>query len=273
LQISQLVSTAWASASTFRGSDMRGGANGARIRLEPQLNWEANEPAKLGKVLQKLEVIQKSFNSGSSNRKISMADLIVLGGCAAVESAAKNGGYDLEVPFTPGRTDATQEQTDIESSKVLEPFADAFRNYAKGGLKKHAVDLLVDKAQLLRLTTREMTVLLGGLRVIGANFDASKHGVFTKKTEVLSTDFFTNLLDMTTVWKAMPAEGEYEGHDRTSGALKWTATNVDLIFGSNSELRAVAEVYAQDDGKQKFAKDFVHSWNKVMNADRYDLLS
>jgi catalase-peroxidase len=270
LSISQLVSTAWASASTFRGSDKRGGANGARIRLLPQKNWEVNNPAQLAKVLQTLEGIQKEFNTG--DKKISLADLIVLGGSAAVEKAAKNSGASITVPFKPGRTDASQEQTDVESFHYLEPIADGFRNYQK---KKYAVsteELLVDKAQLLTLTAPEMTVLVGGLRVLNANFDQSKHGVFTKRVETLSNDFFLNLLDMSTVWKATSeAQDLFEGRDRKTGAVKWTATRADLVFGSNSELRALAEVYACEDSQEKFVKDFAAAWSKVMNLDRFDL--
>ena len=273
LSVAELVSTAWASASTFRGSDKRGGANGGRIRLAPQKYWAANNPSQLGKVLDKLEAIQKEFNGAQKdNKKVSIADLIVLGGCAAIEKAAKDGGYTITVPFTPGRTDATAEQTDVESFAVLEPIADGFRNYLKGKYTVSTEELLVDKAQLLTLTAPEMTVLVGGLRVLGANYDNSKHGVFTGKPGVLSNDFFVNLLDINTKWKpADDHQEKFEGTDRKTGAPKWTATRADLIFGSNSELRALAEVYASADAKEKFAKDFVNAWNKVMNLDRFDL--
>jgi catalase-peroxidase len=274
LSISQLVSTAWASASTFRGSDKRGGANGARIRLAPQKDWEVNQPGQLIKVLENLAGIQKQFNSAQSGtKKVSLADLIVLGGCAAIEQAARNAGHAVTVPFTPGRTDATQEQTDAESFTVLEPKADGFRNYQK---KKYAVtaeELLVDRAQLLTLTAPEMTVLIGGMRVLNANFGNSPHGVFTKRTETLSNDFFVNLLDMGTAWKPTSEESDlFEGRDRISGELKWTATRVDLIFGFNSQLRAVAEVYGCEDSQEKFLQDFVAAWARVMNADRFDLV-
>jgi catalase-peroxidase len=273
LSVSQLVTTAWASASTFRGSDKRGGANGARIRLAPQKDWEVNQPAQLKTVLQTLEEIQKEFNSAQSDgKKVSLADLIVLGGCAGVEKAAKNAGYDVAVPFTPGRTDASQEQTDVESFAVLEPCADGFRNYLK---KKYAVsseEMLVDRAQLLTLTAPEMTVLIGGMRVLNANYRQSKHGVFTNQPETLTNDFFMNLLDMVTVWKTSSKDDEvFEGCDRKSGKLKWTATRVDLIFGSNSQLRALAEVYGYKDSLKKFIHDFVEVWNKIMNLDRFDL--
>jgi len=272
LTVSQLVSTAWASASTFRGSDKRGGANGARIRLAPQKNWEANNPAQLVKVLGTLEGIQKEFNSQSGDKKISLADLIVLAGCAAVEQAAKNAGYKVTVPFTPGRTDATQEQTDVESFAVLEPVADGFRNYLSKRAGACSEELLVDKAQLLTLTAPEMTVLVGGMRVLHANFDGSPHGVFTKTPEVLTNDFFVNLLDFGITWKAAdPVQQGFIGSDRATGAVKWTATRADLIFGSNSELRAIAEVYGSEDAKEKFVKDFVAAWNKVMNLDRFEL--
>ena len=273
LSISQLVSTAWASAATFRGSDKRGGANGARIRLSPQKDWEVNQPAELAKVLRTLEAIQKEFNgSQSGGKKVSLADLIVLGGCAAVEQAAKNAGHDVQVPFMPGRTDASQEQTDVDSFAVLEPAADGFRNYLKAEYAVPAEELLIDKAQLLTLTAPEMTVLVGGLRVLGANAGRSKHGVFTKRPETLTNDFFVNLIDMGTEWKAASdAEEVFEGRDRKTGELKWTGTRVDLIFGSNSELRALAEVYACGNSQQKFVRDFVAAWNKVMNADRFDL--
>jgi catalase-peroxidase len=269
LSISQLVSTAWASASTFRGSDKRGGANGARIRLAPQKGWEANQPAQLAAVLQKLEAIQKDFNKGG--KKVSLADLIVLGGCAAVEEAAKKAGHNVKVPFTPGRTDASQEQTDAASFAVLEPRTDGFRNYLKSGQSLSAEELLVDKAQLLTLTAPEMTVLVGGLRALNANVGQSKHGVFTKRPETLTNDFFVNLLDMSTKWQPSAAEGVYEGRDRKTNEVKWTGTRVDLVFGSNSVLRALAEVYAQEDSKEKFVKDFVAAWNKVMNLDRFDI--
>jgi catalase-peroxidase len=270
LSISQLVSTAWASAASFRGSDKRGGANGARIRLEPQKNWEVNQPLVLTKVLSTLETIQKEFNSGG--KKVSLADLIVLGGCAAVEEAAKKGGYEVKVPFAPGRTDASQEQTDVHSFAPLEQTADGFRNYLRIGHTTPAEELLVDRAQLLNLTAPQMTVLVGGLRVLNANYRQSKNGVFTSKPETLTNDFFVNLLDMATEWKASStAEGLFEGLDRTTGEIKWTATRVDLIFGSNSQLRAIAEVYASSDSKETFVKDFVSAWTKVMNLDRYDL--
>jgi catalase-peroxidase len=273
LSVSELVSTAWASASTFRGSDKRGGANGARIRLAPQKDWEVNRPAQLKKVLQGLEKIQAEFNKAQSGgKKVSLADLIVLGGCAAVEKAAKNAGQDVTVPFIPGRMDALQEQTDAESFAVLEPVADGFRNYLKTKYTVSAEELLIDRAQLLTLTAPEMTVLVGGLRVLNANYGQSKHGVFTKRPEALTNDFFVNLLDMGTAWK--PASGDtdvFEGHDRATGELKWTGTRVDLVFGSNSQLRALAEVYACDDSQKKFVQDFVAAWNKVMNADRFDL--
>lgn len=270
LTVSELVSTAWASASTFRGSDKRGGANGARIRLAPQKNWEVNNSVQLAKVLKTLEGIQKKFNTGK--KFVSLADLIVLGGCVGIEKAAKKAKLDVKVPFTPGRADATQEQTDVESFAVLEPAADGFRNYIK---KKHtatAEELLVDKAQLLTLTAPEMTVLVGGMRVLNANFDKSKHGVFTKRSETLTNDFFVNLLDLDTTWKATTdAEDVFEGRDRATGAVKWTGTRVDLIFGSNSELRALAEVYGSADSQKKFVTDFVAAWTKVMNLDRFDL--
>ena len=273
LTISQLVTTAWASASTFRGSDKRGGANGARIRLAPQKDWDVNQPAELSKVLAKLEGIQKHFNAAQSNgTKVSMADLIVLGGCAAVEDAAKRGGTELKVPFTPGRTDATQENTDVEAFAVLEPSADGFRNFIRKGHSRPAAELLIDRANLLTLTAPEMTVLIGGLRGLNANFAHSKHGVFTQQTETLSNDFFVNLLDMGTTWKPSEKdEGVLEGRVGAAGAVKWTGTVVDLVFGSNSQLRALAEVYASDDAKQSFAQDFVAAWTKVMNLDRFDL--
>jgi catalase-peroxidase len=273
LTVSQLISTAWASASTFRGSDKRGGANGARIRLAPQKFWEVNNPAQLSKVLDVLEGIQKSFNTAQSgNKNVSLADLIVLGGCAALEQAAKNAGHDVKVPFTPGRGDATQEHTDVDSFAVLEPVADGFRNYRKSRSSATAEELLVDKAQLLTLTAPEMTVLLGGMRVLNTNYDQSAHGVFTHRPETLTNDFFVNLLDLGTTWKATSESQQvFEGRDRKTGQVKWTATRADLIFGSNSELRALAEVYASSDGGKKFVQDFVDAWNKVMNLDRFDL--
>jgi catalase-peroxidase len=273
LTIPELVSTAWASASTFRGSDMRGGANGARIRLAPQKDWEVNQPDQLLKVLGVLQGIQKAFiDAASGGKKVSLADLVVLGGCAAVEQAAKKAGHTVEVPFAPGRTDASQELTDVESFEVLEPMADGFRNYEKTKYTVSAEELLVDKAQLLTLTAPEMTVLVGGMRVLGANVGGAQHGVFTKRPETLTNDFFVNLLDMGTVWKPVSEDEDvFEGRNRESGALKWTGTRVDLVFGSNSQLRALAEVYAQDDAKEKFVHDFVAAWNKVMNADRFDL--
>ncbi len=273
LSISQLVNTAWSSAAVFRGSDKRGGANGARIRLTPQKNWEANQPTELAKVLAKLETIQKDFNtSATGGKKISLADLIVLAGCAAVEEAAKKGGNNVKVPFTPGRTDATQEQTDAHSFEVLEPLADGFRNYAKQGLEAHAAEMLLDKAQLMTLGAPEMTVLIGGLRVLNANVGQAKHGVFTKRPETLTNDFFVNLLDMNTKWqKSATSAGVLEGLDRKSGEIKWTGTVVDLVFGSNSQLRALSEVYASSDSQQMFVHDFVAAWNKVMNLDRFDL--
>ena len=272
LLFSELVYTAWSSASTFRGSDMRGGANGARIRLEPQKGWEVNLPAQLDKVLQKLKIIQKEFNNRKDGKKVSLADLIVLGGCAAVEAAANTAGHKIEVPFTPGRMDATQAQTDIESFEYMEPEADGFRNYQKRTYTVTAEEMLIDKAQLLTLSAPEMTVLVGGMRVLGANYGGSKHGVFTDQVGILTNDFFVNLLDMSTVWKPTSEKGNtFEGLDRKTGKVKWTGTRVDLIFGSNSQLRAISEVYAQDDAKKKFVKDFVAAWNKVMNADRFDL--
>ncbi|WP_119269087.1 catalase/peroxidase HPI [Taklimakanibacter deserti] len=272
LTVSQLVSTAWASASTFRGSDKRGGANGARIRLAPQKDWDVNQPAQLAQVLQKLAAIQKDFNASQSGAKrVSLADLIVLGGCAAVEKAAKAGGQDVKVPFTPGRMDASQEQTDVDSFTPLEPTADGFRNYLRGRQRLSPEELLVDRAQLLTLTGPEMTVLVGGLRVLGANAGQSKHGAFTQRPETLTNDFFVNLLDMGTEWKASSdAKDVFEGRDRTSGKLKWTGTRADLIFGSHSQLRAFAEVHACADSKEKFVKDFVAAWTKVMNLDRFD---
>jgi catalase-peroxidase len=273
LSISELVYTAWASASTFRGSDKRGGANGARIRLAPQKDWEVNQPTQLKTVLQPLEGIQKEFNNAQSGgKRVSLADLIVLGGCAGVEQAAKNAGHDITVPFTPGRTDESQEQTDVESFAVLEPAADGFRNYLKTKYAVSAEELLVDRAQLLTLTAPEMTVLVGGMRVLNANFGQSQHGVFTKRPETLTNDFFVNLLDMSTTWKATSEDEDlFEGRDRATGKLKWTGTRVDLIFGSNSQLRALAEVYAFEDSQKKFLHDFVTAWNKVMNLDRFDL--
>jgi catalase-peroxidase len=272
LSVSQLVSAAWASASTFRGSDKRGGANGARIRLAPQKDWEVNQPAELAKVLAKLEAIQKEFNaSQSGGKKVSLADLIVLAGCAAIEKAGKDAGQEVKVPFTPGRMDASQEQTDVQSFAPLEPVADGFRNYLRGEQFMLPEEALVDRAQLLTLTGPEMTVLVGGLRVLGANAKASKHGVFTKRPGQLTNDFFVNLLDMGTQWQPAGSDGVYEGRDRKTNALKWTGTRVDLIFGSHSQLRAFAEVYACADAKEKFVQDFVAAWNKVMNADRFDL--
>jgi len=273
LSISNLVTTAWASASTFRGSDKRGGANGARIRLEPQKNWEVNQPAALAKTLKKLEAIQNDFNKSlKGGKKVSLADVIVLGGCAAVEEAAKKAGHKVSVPFTPGRTDASQKQTDVESFGYLEPVADGFRNYLRAKFSISAEELLIDKAQLLTLTAPEMTVLVGGLRVLGANHGKSAHGVFTKRTGTLTNDFFVNLLDMGTEWQpSNGSDGVYEGRDRKTGKIKWTGTRVDLIFGSNSQLRALAEVYGSADSKEKFVKDFVAAWSKVMNLDRYDL--
>ena len=273
LSISQLVTTAWASAATFRGSDKRGGANGARIRLAPQKDWEVNQPAGLAKALKTLEAIQKDFNnSQSGGKKVSLADLIVLGGCAAVEEAAKRAGHDVKVPFSPGHTDASQEQTDSHSFAPLEPIADGFRNYLHGGQPLSAEELLLDRAQLLTLTAPEMTVLLGGMRALNANFGQSKHGVFTNRPETLTNDFFVNLLDMKIQWQASSAsEGVFEGRDRATGEIKWTGTRVDLVFGSNSQLRAIAEVYACDDSKETFVKDFVAAWNKVMTLDRFEL--
>jgi len=272
LSISQLVTTAWASAATFRGTDKRGGANGARIRLAPQKDWEVNQPAALAKALQTLEGIQKDFNSSQSGKKVSLADLIVLGGCAAVEEAAKKAGHNVKVPFSPGRTDASQEWTDVESFAVLEPAADGFINYHRNGHHQRAEELLVDRAALLTLTAPEMTVLVGGMRALNANFGQSKNGVFTNRPETLTNDFFVNLLDMSTQWQpSSSSEGVYEGRDRATGKIKWTGTRVDLVFGSNSELRALAEVYACDDSKEAFAKDFAAAWVKVMNLDRFDL--
>jgi catalase-peroxidase len=288
LSISQLVTTAWASAASFRGSDKRGGANGARIRLAPQKDWEVNQPAALAKVLKKLETIQKEFNGSQSNgnksngnkdgnkagkkgKQVSLADLIVLGGCAAVEEAAKKAGHKVKIPFSPGRTDASQKQTDVHSFAVMEPTADGFRNYLRSGQNLSAEELLLDRAQLLTRTAPEMTVLVGGLRALNVNFGQTKHGVFTNRPETLTNDFFVNLLDMNTKWEPSSTEGEYEGRDRATGKIKWTGTRVDLVFGSHSQLRALAEVYASDDSKQAFVKDFAAAWNKVMNLDRYDL--
>ncbi len=273
LSVSQLVSAAWASASTFRGSDKRGGANGARIRLAPQKFWEVNNPAQLSKVLDTLESIQKEFNGAQSGgKKVSLADLIVLGGCAAIEQAAKNAGHDVTVPFSPGRADASAEQTDVEAFAVLEPAADGFRNYKKRQYKASAEEMLVDKAQLMTLTAPEMTALIGGMRVLNTNYDQSKHGVFTDRPETLTNDFFVNLLDFSTTWRATSdAQDVFEGRDRITGKVKWTGTRADLIFGSNTELRAIAEVYACEDGHKKFINDFVAAWNKVMNLDRFDL--
>jgi catalase-peroxidase len=284
LSISQLVTTAWASAASFRGSDKRGGANGARIRLTPQKDWEVNQPAALAKVLKKLEAIQKEFNGPQSNgdksngkkggnkgTQVSLADLIILGGCAAVEEAAKKAGHKVKIPFSPGRTDASQEQTDVHSFAVMEPKADGFRNYLRTGQKLSAEELLVDRAQLLTLTAPEMTVLVGGMRALNANFGQGKHGVFTKRPETLTNDFFVNLLDMDTKWETSSTDGVFEGRDRATDKIKWTGTRVDLLFGSHSQLRALAEVYASNDSKEAFVRDFVSAWNKVMNLDRYDL--
>jgi catalase-peroxidase len=276
LSISQLVSTAWASASTFRGSDKRGGANGARIRLAPQKDWEVNQPAELAKVLKKLQTIQAAFNKAQakSKKKVSLADLIVLGGCAAIEKAAKKAGVIVKVPFTPGRMDSSQEQTDVVSFGVLEPVSDGFRNYQRKGLRVPAEEMLVDRAQLLKLSAPEMTVLIGGMRVLNANVGQAAHGVFTRKPETLTNDFFVNLLDMGTEWKAVSETRDvFEGRDRKTGEVRWSGTRVDLVFGSNSQLRALAEVYACDDSKEKFMKDFVAAWNKVMNLDRFSLAS
>jgi catalase-peroxidase len=273
LSISQLVTTAWSSAASFRGTDKRGGANGARIRLAPQRDWEVNDPTELAKVLQTVEQIQQDFNSSQSGgKKVSLADLIVLGGCAAVEQAAKNAGHDITVPFAPGRADASQEQTDVEAFAVLEPTADGFRNYLRGGEKLSPETLLVERANLLTLTAPEMTVLVGGMRALNANFGQARHGVFTDRPQTLNNDFFVNLLDMSTEWRASEsAENVYEGRDRAMGEVKWTATAVDLVFGSNSQLRAIAEIYGCDDSKEKFVRDFVAAWDKVMNLDRFDL--
>jgi catalase-peroxidase len=272
LTVPQLVSTAWASASSFRGSDKRGGANGARIRLEPQNGWEVNNPSQLATVLRTLEGIQQSFNAGQTGKQVSLADLIVLAGDAAVEKAAKDAGFDVEVPFTPGRTDASQEQTDVESFVNLEPKADGFRNYIGKGIRLPAEYLLLDKANLLTLSAPELTVLVGGLRALGANYDGSKLGVLTATPGTLTTDFFVNLLDMGTTWQPTSEDATtFEGRDATTGEIKWTGSRADLVFGSNSELRALAEVYASDDAKEKFVHDFVAAWNKVMNADRFDV--
>jgi len=273
LSVSQLVSTAWASASTFRGTDKRGGANGARIRLSPQKDWEVNKPTELAKVLKALEKIQQDFNrSQSGGKKVSLSDLIVLGGCAAVEKAAKKAECEVKVPFSPGRTDTTQEMTDVDSFAVLKPKADGFRNYLGHQIDRPAEEMLIDRAHLLTLTAPEMTVLIGGMRVLGTNVGDPRLGVFTKHTETLTNDFFVNLLDMSTQWRKSPkCEFFFEGRDRKTGEAKWTATSVDLVFGSNSQLRAIAEVYASTDAKQKFVKDFVAVWNKVMNLDRFDL--
>jgi len=273
LSVSELVATAWASASTYRDSDKRGGANGARIRLAPQKFWESNNPSQLSKVLDQLEKIQQEFNgSQSSDKSISLADLIVLAGCAAVEKAAKDAGYDITVPFTPGRMDASKEQTDVESFGYLEPMADGFRNYKKAKYEARAEELLVDKAQLLNLTAPEMTALVGGMRVLDTNWDGSKHGVLTSRPGQLTNDFFVNILDLGIKWKSTTdAQDMFEGSDRATGHTKWTGTRADLVFGSNSELRAIAEVYACEDGKEKFVNDFIAAWNKVMNLDRFDL--
>ncbi len=273
IPLSQFITTAWASASTFRGSDKRGGANGARIRLAPQKFWAVNNPTQLGTVLQKLEAIQASFNNAQSDgKKISLADLIVLAGNTGIEQAAKNAGRSLSVPFIPGRMDASQDQTDVDSFSAMEPFADGFRNYLKAKSSISTEELLVDKAQLLNLSAPEMTVLIGGMRVLDTNYDGSKHGVFTRKPGSLTNDFFLNLLDTNTVWKATDDRQElFEGRDRKTGELKWTATRADLVFGSNSELRAIAEVYGSSDASDKFVTDFAAAWTKVMNADRFDL--
>jgi catalase-peroxidase len=269
LSVSQLVHTAWSSAATFRSTDKRGGANGARIRLAPQKNWRANDPAKLAKTLQTLEKIQTEFNSGG--KKVSLADVIVLAGCAAVEKAAKDAGLDVKVPFTPGRTDASQDQTDVETFAVLEPTFDGFRNYLEAGQPLSPETLLVERAYMLDLTAPEMTVLVGGMRALNANSGESKHGVFTDRPGTLSNDFFVNLLDMSIEWRSASEQNVYEGRDRATGKVKWTGTRVDLVFGSNSQLRALAEVYASDDAKEKFVRDFVAAWDKVMNLDRFDV--
>jgi catalase-peroxidase len=272
LSVSELISTAWASAATFRSTDKRGGANGARIRLEPQKNWEVNNPKALAKALQALEGIQRDFNGAQKGgKKVSLADVIVLAGCAAVEQAANNGGHDVRVPFTPGRTDASQEQTDVESFAVLEPTFDGFRNYVKAGEELPAETLLVERAFMLNLTVPEMTVLVGGMRSLNANAGASKHGVFTDRPGTLSNDFFVNLLDMSIEWKASSGKDVYEGRDRKTGKVTWTATAVDLVFGHHSQLRALAEFYAQQDSKEQFVRDFVAAWDKVMNLDRFDV--
>jgi catalase-peroxidase len=275
LSVPEMVFTTWASASTFRGSDKRGGANGARIRLAPQKDWEVNEPARLAKVLRTLEGVQSAFNSAASGgKKVSLADLIVLAGCAGIEQAAKNAGHEVTVPFTPGRMDALQEQTDVISFAVLEPKADGFRNYLGGRFAASAEELLVDKAQLLTLSAPEMTVLIGGMRVLNTNFGQTRHGVFTKKPEALTNDFFTNLLDMATEWKPLSKDADvFEGRNRKTGEVRWTGTRVDLIFGSNSQLRALAEVYGSADAREKFVHDFVAAWTKVMNLDRFDLVT
>jgi catalase-peroxidase len=273
LSTAQLVTTAWASAATFRGTDKRGGANGARIRLAPQKDWEVNQPAELAKILGVLEGIQNDFNAAQTGgKKVSLADLIVLGGTAAVEAAAKQAGHDVTVPFSLGRTDATDEQTDAHSFAVLEPKADGFRNYLRPGASRPAAELLVDKAHLLTLTAPELTVLVGGMRVLGANFGQTKHGVFTSRPGALTNDFFLNLLDMSTKWQETGTEGVFEGRDAKTGAVKWTGTSVDLIFGSNSQLRAIAEAYACSDSQAAFVKDFAAAWGKVMNLDRFDLV-
>jgi catalase-peroxidase len=272
LSVSQLVATAWASASTFRDSDKRGGANGSRIRLAPQKDWEANNPSELATVLHTLEEIQTDFNGSQTGpKKVSLADLIVLGGCAAIELAARRAGHEVQAPFSPGRTDASAEWTDVDAFRVLEPTADGFRNYFRAGDKRRPEELLIDRSSLLSLTAPEMTVLVGGLRVLGANTGRSEHGVFTSRPETLTNDFFVNLLDMSTEWSTSTAEHVYEGRDRESGQVKWTGTAVDLVFGSNSQLRAIAEVYACDDAQEKFVQDFVAAWGKVMNLDRFDL--
>jgi catalase-peroxidase len=272
LSVSELVSAAWASASTFRNSDKRGGANGSRVRLAPQIGWEANNPAQLQKVLRVLEGIAQEFNAAGGAKQVSMADLIVLGGCAAVEQAARNAGVDVVVPFTPGRTDASDEQTDVDSFSVLEPVVDGFRNYVGKGLQQPAEHVFVDKAQLLSLTAPEMTVLVGGMRALRANYDGSDLGVFTDKADTLSNDFFVNLLDMNTKWHPITEEAlTYEGRDRATGDRKWTASRIDLVFGSNSQLRALSEVYAADDAQEKFVRDFVRAWDKVMMLDRFEL--
>ncbi len=272
LSISQLVTTAWASAASFRGSDKRGGANGARIRLAPQKDWAINQPAELAKVLKKLEAVQKDFNKSlKGGKKVSFADVIVLGGCAAVEEATKKAGHKVKVPFSPGRTEASQKQTDVHSFAIMEHTGDGFRNYLRDGGSLSTEELLIDRAQFLTLTAPEMTALIGGLRVLKANHGNSKHGVFTDRPETLTNDFFVNLLDMSTKWQKSSADGVFDGIDRKTGELKWTGTRVDLVFGSNSQLRALAEVYASDDSKEAFVKEFVAGWNKVMNLDRYDL--